>query len=43
MLRTFRTQHGEILKRIVSEGKMSDQLKDELKGAINKFKETFTA
>jgi F-type H+-transporting ATPase subunit alpha len=43
LLRTFRTQYGELLKRIVSEGKMSDQLKDELKTAINKFKETFTA
>jgi F-type H+-transporting ATPase subunit alpha len=43
LLRTFRTQHGEILKKIVSEGKMSEQLKEQLKTVINKFKETFTA
>jgi F-type H+-transporting ATPase subunit alpha len=43
LLRTFRTRYGKILRRIVDEGKMSDQLKDELKSAINKFKETFIA
>lgn len=43
LLRTFRTSHGDLLEKMVKEGKISDQLKDELKSAIGKFKETFTA
>jgi len=43
LLGALRTKHADILTRIANEKALSDELRDELKAAIEAFKKTFTA
>jgi len=42
LLRTFKSQHSELLEEIVKKGKLSDELKEKLRKAIKEFTETFS-
>jgi len=43
LLRHMREQHGDVLEKIRSEGKLSDELEGKMRSAIEKFAEHFSA
>ncbi|MFW6263278.1 MAG: F0F1 ATP synthase subunit alpha, partial [Thermotogota bacterium] len=42
LLRTFKNQHPELLVEIVEKGKLTDELKEELRDTIKEFTDTFS-
>jgi len=43
LLRHMREQHSDVLEKIRSEGKLSDELEGKMRSAIEKFAEHFSA
>src|SRR6056297_4121857 len=42
LLRTFKSQHSELLEETVKKGKLSDEVKEKMRTAIKEFTETFS-